>query len=102
MPSLNQHSLKQIHLWRAGRKDVTRALGDVDMAEAKQKNIADVLCERDVPVKMCDGTALRCDCGACGRMGECRRCCNDSRMISGWRNPTFMPIPVGMRAMATA
>ena len=31
------------------------------MAEAKQDNIADVLCERDVPVKMRDGTVLRCD-----------------------------------------
>ena len=31
------------------------------MAEAKQENIADVLCERDVPVKMRDGTVLRCD-----------------------------------------
>ena len=31
------------------------------MAEAKQENIADVLCERDVPVEMRDGTVLRCD-----------------------------------------
>jgi len=31
------------------------------MAEEKQENIADVLCERDVPVEMRDGTVLRCD-----------------------------------------
>jgi hypothetical protein len=32
------------------------------MADAKQKSaVADVLCERDVPVKMRDGTVLRCD-----------------------------------------
>jgi uncharacterized protein len=31
------------------------------MAEAKQEGTADVLCERDVPVKMRDGTVLRCD-----------------------------------------
>ena len=32
------------------------------MAEAKQKGaVADVLCERDVPVKTRDGTVLRCD-----------------------------------------
>ena len=31
------------------------------MTEEKKENLADVLCERDVPVEMRDGTVLRCD-----------------------------------------
>jgi uncharacterized protein len=52
----------QITEWLGhGASSPTRALRGGKMADAKNRAMDEPLCERDVPIKMRDGTVLRCD-----------------------------------------